>query len=158
MECFAVASFVASHFMNGVMDSIQVSSLSSLSQVELACGSAVFGFDADSQVLLGGGGDDFAQQLCELGSVLSLFVGSLLPVQADFGIAFPVSDASHAQVHTDLGAFALEVGHQLLEDVLLVFLGDVGIALNGLCVNAVLMDSGQLLLALLLNELGCVSP
>ena len=35
-------------------------------------------------------------------------------------------DTSHAQVHTDLTALALEVGHQLLEDVLLVFLGDVG--------------------------------
>jgi hypothetical protein len=65
-----------------------------------------------------------------------------------------VCDASHAQIHTDLAALTLEVSHQLIEDILLVFLGNVGVVLNGLCVNAVLMNSSQLLLALLLYELG----
>ena len=50
-----------------------------------------------------------------------------------------------AQVHADLGALALEVGHQLVEDELLVFFADVGVVLNGLCVDAVLMLSSQLI-------------
>ena len=44
----------------------------------------------------------------------------------------------HAQVHADLGALAVEVGHQLIEDELLVLLGDIGVRLDGLAVDAVL--------------------
>ena len=54
--------------------------------------------------------------------------------------------ASHAQVHTHFAALAVEVGHQLLKDELLVLFADVGVVLNGLCVNAVLVLSGQLTL------------
>ena len=76
--------------------------------------------------------------------MLGFLVGGLLPVQTDLGVALPVGNASHAQVHTHLAALALEVGHQLLEDVLLVFLGNVGVVLHGLGVDAVLMLGGQL--------------
>ena len=81
-------------------------------------------------------------------------VSCLLPVQADLGVTLAVSDAGHAQVHTDFGALALEVGHQLLEDVLLILSGDVGVVLDGLSVDTVLVNSSQLLFALLLYELG----
>jgi hypothetical protein len=49
--------------------------------------------------------------------VLSLFVSCLLPVKADLGIAFTVCNASHCQVHTDLGALALEVCAQAANDL-----------------------------------------
>jgi hypothetical protein len=76
--------------------------------------------------------------------MLSLFVSSLLPVQADLGIALAVSNAGHAQIHTDLAALAVEVGQQLIQDELLVLLGDVGVVLNGGFINAELVLSGQL--------------
>ena len=56
--------------------------------------------------------------------MLSLFIGGLLPVQADLRIALAVGDAGHAEVHADLGALAVEVGLELVEDELLVLLGD----------------------------------
>ena len=90
----------------------------------------------------------FAEHLGELGSVLRLFVSGLFPVQADLRIALAVGDAGHAQVHADLGAFAAEVGLQLVEDILLVRLGDVGVVLDGLGVDAVLMLGRQGQLAL----------
>ena len=34
-----------------------------------------------------------------------------------------MGDARHAQIHADLGAFAVEVGLELLKDEVLVFLG-----------------------------------
>ena len=78
--------------------------------------------DAHLEVLLGGVGHDLAQKLSELSGVLGLLVGGLLPVQADLGIALAVSDAGHGEIHTDLGALALEVGAQVSDDVL----GDLG--------------------------------
>ena len=71
------------------------------------------------------GSSSLAQQLRELRGVLRLFKGCLFPVQADLGIALAVRDARHAQVHAHLGALAVEVRLELLEDVLLVLVGDV---------------------------------
>ena len=46
LECFAVAGVVLSHLMNGIMNSIQVSSLCALCQVEFALGCAVLCSDS----------------------------------------------------------------------------------------------------------------
>ena len=89
LQSLAVTGLVASHLVDGVVDGVQIQSLGLLGQLELAGGSTVLGLDAHLQVLLGGVGHDLAQQLGELGSVLSLFIGGLLPVQTDLGIAQP---------------------------------------------------------------------
>jgi hypothetical protein len=56
--------------------------------------------------------------------MLSFFVSSLLPIQADLGIALPVSHTGHGQIHTYLGALALEVGAQVSNDILGSALGN----------------------------------
>ena len=81
-----MSGFVAGHFMHGVVDGVEVELLGELGELGLAGGGAVFGFNAHFEVLLGGVGHDFAEEFCKLGGVLSLFVGSLLPVQADFRV------------------------------------------------------------------------
>ena len=95
--------------MYGVMDRIQVGGLRSLGQVKLTCGGAVLSGYAHLQVLLGAVGNDLAQKLRELGSVLSLFVSGLLPVQADLRITLSVGDSGHGQIHTYLRALTVEV-------------------------------------------------
>ena len=72
--------FVTSHLMDGVVDGVQVVLLSQLGQLELAQGGAVLSVYAHLQVLLGGVGDDFAQELGKLGGVLGLLQAGLLPV------------------------------------------------------------------------------
>ena len=143
-----MAGFVLGHFMDGVMDGVQAVLLGTGGQVKLALGGAELAVNTPCQIVLGGGLhvglQILAQDLGELGGMLGFLVGGLLPVQADLGVALPVGNAGHAQVHTHLAALALEVGHQLLKDVLLVFLGDVGVVLHGLGVDAVLMLGGQL--------------
>ena len=143
-----MAGFVLRHFMDGVVDGVQAVLLGAGGQVELALGSAELAVHTPGQVLLGGGGhvglQGAAQHLGELGSVLSLLVSSLLPVQAHLGIALPVCDPGHAQVHTYFAALAGEVGLQLLQDISLVGLGDVGVVPNGLFVDAELMLGSQL--------------
>ena len=84
-----MAGLVPGHLVHGVMDGVQAQLLGLLGQLELAGGGAVLGVNTHLQVLLGGVGHDLAQQLGELGSVLSLFIGGLLPVQTDLGIAQP---------------------------------------------------------------------
>ena len=73
--------------MHGVVNGIKASGLGALGKIGLAGGGAVFGLNAHLEVLLGGVGYDLAQELSKLGGVLGLLVGSLLPVQADLGIA-----------------------------------------------------------------------
>ena len=116
-EGFSMSRLIASHFMHGVVDGVQVQLLGQLGQFELAGGRAVLGVNAHFEVLLGGVGHDFAQQLCELRCVLGLFVSGLLPVQADLRITLAVRDTSHRQIHADLGALALEVLAETLNDL-----------------------------------------
>ena len=132
-ESLAVAGLVASHLVHGVVDGIEAGGLGTLGKIGLAGGGAVLGLNAHLEVLLGGVGHDLAQELGELGGVLGLLVGSLLPVQADLGIALAMSDASHGQVHTDLRALALKVGAQVGNDVLrdTLHLGDAHDVLGG---------------------------
>lgn len=79
-ESLAVASLVASHLVHGVVDGIEASGLGALSEIGLAGGGAILGLNAHLEVLLGGVGHNLAQELGELGGVLGLLVGSLLPV------------------------------------------------------------------------------
>ena len=79
-ERLAVAGFVASHLMHGVVDRVEVILLGQLGQLSLAFGRAVLGIHTHFKILLGGVGHDLAQQLGELRRVLSLFIGGLLPV------------------------------------------------------------------------------
>ena len=104
--------------MHGIVDGIEASGLGALGKIGLAGGGAVLGLNAHLEVLLGGVSHDLAQELSELSGVLGLLVGSLLPVQANLGVALAMSDASHGQVHTDLGALALKVSAQVGNDVL----------------------------------------
>ena len=61
-----MSGLVAGHFMHSVVDGVEVQLLGELGQLGLACGGAVFGFDAHLEVLLGGVGQDLTQQLGEL--------------------------------------------------------------------------------------------
>ena len=60
-ETATVASFVFSHFMNGVMDGVITKFLGASGEFELASASARFSFSAHLEVGCGVGGDDFAE-------------------------------------------------------------------------------------------------
>ena len=134
--------------MDGVVNGVETVLLRAGGEVELAGSGAELAVDAPGEVVLGGrlhvGLEVRAEELSKLRSVLRLFVGGLLPVQADLGIALAMGDARHAEVHADLAALAVEVGHHLLEDILLILFRDVGVVLHGLAVNAELMLGGEL--------------
>ena len=137
LEGLAVTGFVAGHFMNGVMNGVEVRLLRALREIGLAFGSAVFSFNAHFEVLLGGVGQNFAKQFGKAGSVIGFFHSGLFIVQADFRITFTESNAGHREIHTDFGAFAVEVGTEVVLDVFGNILGNAknvlgspGLALN----------------------------
>ena len=123
------------------MDGIQVECLRALRKIGLAGGCAVLGIDTHLQVLLGGVGQDFAQQLCELGGVIRFLQSSSVIVITDFRIAFTESLTAHSQIHTDFRALALKVGAQISDDILRSSLRDADNMLGspdqltGLCVE-----------------------
>ena len=98
--------------------------------------------------------DHLAQQLSELGGVLGLLQTGLLPVHTDLGIALTMSHTGHGQIHTHLGALALEVGSQTVDDLLL-HVGRNVRAERLAHADDVLGSPG--LLSLLLDELGAVN-
>ena len=132
-----MTGLILCHLVDGVVDSVEVQSLSLLGQVHLAGAGTALGLCTHHQVLLGAVGDDLAQQLGETGSMICLLVGIALVSLGDLGVALTLSHASHCQVHTDLAALALEVGAQTIDDLLRNalsladahnVLGDVGVA------------------------------
>ena len=62
-EAAAVAGLILGHLVDGVVDGVEVELLGQLRELELAGGGAVLGVAAEFEVLLGGVGDDLAQQL-----------------------------------------------------------------------------------------------
>ena len=140
--------------MDGVVDGVQVQGLGALGQVGLAGGGAVLGLYPHLQVLLGGVGQDLAQQLGKLGGVLGFLKGGGLPVLADLGIALAIGHPAHGQVHTHLGTFAGEVVPQILDDILGSALGHANNVLSGPGHLAGLLDElagGSLALGALLG-------
>lgn len=69
-------------------------------------------------------GQDFAQQFCELGSMLSFLKSVTLPSFGDFRVAFTVGNAAHGQVHANFAALAVKVLAQALDDIFRSVLGD----------------------------------
>ena len=111
-----MSCLVLCHFMYRVVDSVQTVLLCQLCQLKLSCAGAVFSCHSYRKVFLGGVGNALAQKLRKLGSVLCLLVCRLFPVQTDFRIALTEGYSCHCQVHSDLSAFAVEVGTQSLND------------------------------------------
>jgi hypothetical protein len=151
-----VTGFVAGHLVHGVVDGVEAVLLRAQGEVKLAARGAELAVDAPLEVVLRACRhvrlELAAKELCELCSMLSLFIGGLLPIQADLGIALAVRNARHAEVHADFAALAVEVGHQLVKDILLVLFGDVRVVLHGLAVNAELVLGSELELTLDLFE------
>ena len=108
-EARAVSSFVLCHFMDSIVDRVEVGCLRALCKVELTGAGACLSFYAQLEILLGGVGQHLAQELGELRGMLSLFKGVLGERGGYLGISLAVGDASHREIHTDLRALALEV-------------------------------------------------
>ena len=109
---------ITRHLMHRIMDRIEIQLFRSLRQSGLAGSRAILGGDADFEVLLGGVGQDFAEEFRELRSMLCFFEGSSSPVLADLRIAFSVCDAAHGKIHADFRALAVEVLAESVDDIL----------------------------------------
>ena len=86
LETTAMPGLILAHLMDGVVDGIQVKLLGQRGQLLLAGGRAPLSLSAQLQVLLGGGGNNLAQQLGELGGMLGLFPGIALEGLGHFSV------------------------------------------------------------------------
>jgi hypothetical protein len=117
LEAGAVAGFVAGHFVDGVVNGVQALFFGAFGNVGLARARAVFRFDTQFQVLFGAGGNDFAQKFGKLGGVFGFLKGIALVGFRDFGVALPLGNAAHRQVHSHLAAFAVKVRLKVTDDI-----------------------------------------
>ena len=117
-----MTSLVLGHFVNRVVDGIQVQGLGTCGDALLVFASAAFGSHALFQVRLRIP-YAVAQQFGELGGVFSLFPSVTLVCLGDFGITLAVGLTAHGQIHADFGAFAHEVVVQVLDHFVIAALG-----------------------------------
>ena len=99
LEGAAVTGLIASHFMHGVVDGVQVQFLGQLGQLELTGGGAVFSVYAHFQVLLGGSGHHFAQQFGELARHENRLFAALRAAKRLIFFASPGNDPAFTRFH-----------------------------------------------------------
>ena len=124
-EALAMTCLVLSHLVNGVVDGIPVLSLGVLGDAELIL--AGTGLSVHALLEVGLGIPDYVtEQLCELGSMLSLLPGIALEGISYLGITLAIGLTAHGQIHTYLGALARKVGIEILDHFLVnaIFLGN----------------------------------
>ena len=101
--------FVASHFVYGVVNSVEILLFGKFGEFDFTCGSAVFGGNAEFEIFLGRIGNDFAEKFCKFGCVFGLFPSRFFIIRADFGITFPISDSRHGKIHAYFAALAFKI-------------------------------------------------
>ena len=135
LEAAAMASFVLSHFVNGIVDGIEISLLGVGSDTHLVLVGTGFGQHALVEVGLGIP-YAVAEELGELRSVLGLLEGVALECLGDFGITLAIGLTAHSQIHAHLGAFAHEMSIEVFDHLLGAAFGNAdfvfGNELNGL--------------------------
>ena len=99
------------------MNSVKVLSLCTLCKVKLTFASTCFCIYTHLKILLCAVCKNFAQKLCKLGSVFSLFKSILCKCGRNLGIAFSVCNSCHCKIHTDFAAFSLKVSSEILENI-----------------------------------------
>ena len=118
-----MAGFVACHFVNGIVDSVEVEFLGAFGDTVLVFASTTFSVHALLEVGLGVP-NAVAEEFSKLSSVLCLFPSVTLESLSHFGITFAVSLTAHGQIHTYFCAFAHEVVVEVLNHFIVATFGN----------------------------------
>ena len=76
----------------------------------------MFCFDADLEVGLGTGNHDFTEKFCEFSGMFRFFECDAFVGFGNFRISFAVRLTAHCEIHSDFGAFSVEVGAESFDD------------------------------------------
>lgn len=136
-ETSRVASLVACHLMDAVVQSVEVVGLSQLGSLKLVSCGALLCSHAHLHIGLGVVQDAAAQELSVASGVSSLVHGVALKSAGNLGITLTIGLASHSQIHAHLGTLASEGSAAMLQQ------------LSG---NAFLQGNAQLVLGCKLRE------
>ena len=128
-ETATMAGLVASHLVYGVVDSVEVKFLGTLSNTSLVVASSALSVHALFEVGLRVP-YAVAKEFCKFSSVLSLFPSVALERLSNFGIAFAVCLAAHGQVHTNFCTFAHEVVVEVLDHLFVTAFGNAKFVLG----------------------------
>lgn len=121
-EATAVTSFVAGHFMNSVVNGIEIQLFGAFGYAGLVLARTAFGVHALLQIRFGVP-HDIAQQFGKFRGMLSLFPGLALESLGYFGITLAVGLTAHGKIHTYFGALAHEVVVEVFYHLLVATFG-----------------------------------
>ena len=123
-----MTGFVAGHFVNRVVDSVEVEFLGTLSNAGLVFASTCFSVHALFEVGLGVP-NAVTEEFGKLRSVFCLFPSVTLESLSHFGITLTVCLAAHCEIHAHFGAFAHEVVVEVLNHLLVATFGNADFVL-----------------------------
>ena len=132
LEAAAVASFVFSHFVYGVMDGVETEFFSTACDAHLVFVSTSFSSHTLFEVCTGIP-YALAEELSKFCSVLSFFECIALEGLCDFGIAFAVGLTAHCEVHANFTALAVEVSGKVFDHFLVAVFGYADFVLSNEC-------------------------
>ena len=125
-----MAGFVFCHFVNRVVDGVIAQFLGFGGNCQLAL--AGTGFRHHSLVQVGlGVPDNLSEELGELGCVLCLLESVALEGIGNLRVSLALRLAAHCQVHSNLGAFSVEVVTQALHYFLVFYYSVLEVVLTG---------------------------
>ena len=112
-----MASLILSHLVNGIVDSIETSGLSVLSDTELILACTSLGSSTLLQIGLSVP-YALAQQLSETRSMVGLLESITLECLSNLRITLTIGLTSHSQIHTNLATLTIEVSTQVVDHLL----------------------------------------
>ena len=118
-----MASFILCHFVNGVVDSIEIELLSAAGNAHLVFVGTGFSRHTLFEVGLGVP-NAVAEKFGKLGSVFSFFPSIALESLSDFGIAFAIGLTSHSEIHTHFATLAVEVSSEVFDHLFISAFGN----------------------------------
>ncbi len=121
LETLTVTCFILSHFMNGVMDSVEVKFLGAACYAHLVFVGTCLGSHTLLKVGLGIP-DYLTEKFGKLGSMLSFFPSVALESLCDFGISLAVGLTRHSEIHAHFAALTVEVCGKVLDHLLVAAL------------------------------------
>lgn len=123
LEALTMASFVFGHFVDGVVNGVEVFGFGVSGDAHFIFVGTGFSGHALFEVGLGVP-DAVAEEFSKFGGVFGFFKGVALEGFSDFGVTFAVGLTRHCEVHAHFGAFTVEVRGEVFDHLLVAAFGN----------------------------------
>ena len=115
-----MTGFILGHFVNGIVNGVEIELLSPLGDGKLTFACACLSSCTQFKILFCGGRYNFAEKFSKFCCMFCLFIGITLESFCNFGISFALCNPCHCKVHAYFGAFTGEVSMKAVHNFFII--------------------------------------